>query len=155
MKNLVNLLKKTNKTISSMESCTGGLLANEITNINGSSLVFKLGLVTYSNEFKMYFGVSKDTIDKYSVYSKEVADEMAFIVSSISKSDYGVGITGQLGAKDPNNDFDNINLVFVSIYEKEKNKYYSFNINPVGASRIEKKICVINFVKEKLYEICK
>lgn len=155
MKNLVNLLKKTNKTISSMESCTGGLLANEITNINGSSLVFKLGLVTYSNEFKMYFGVSKDTIDKYSVYSKEVADEMAFIVSSISKSDYGVGITGQLGAKDPNNDFDNINLVFVSIYEKEKNKYYSFNINAVGASRIEKKICVVNFVKEKLYEICK
>ena len=155
MKNLVNLLKKTNKTISSMESCTGGLFASEITNIDGSSLVFKLGLVTYSNEFKMYFGVSKDTIDKYSVYSKEVADEMAFIVSSISKSDYGVGITGQLGAKDPNNDFDNINLVFVSIYEKEKNKYYSFNINPVGASRIEKKICVVNFVKEKLYEICK
>ena len=155
MKKLVDLLKKYNKTISSMESCTGGLFASEITNIDGSSNVFNLGLVTYSNEFKMYFGVSKDTIDKYSVYSKEVADEMAFIVSSISKSDYGVGITGQLGAKDPNNDFDNINLVFVSIYEKEKNKYYSFNINPVGGSRIEKKICVVNFVKEKLYEICK
>ena len=62
MKELIKFLINKNKTISCMESCTGGLLANEITNIDGASNVFKLGLVTYSNEYKEYFGVSKQTI---------------------------------------------------------------------------------------------
>ena len=155
MKNLVNLLKEKNKTISSMESCTGGLFANEITNIDGSSNIFKLGLITYSNEYKEYFGVRKETIDEYTVYSNEVSKEMAKKVQNISKSDFSIGITGMLGAIDPNNKSNNLNSVYITIYAKEDNKYYDFKIEAIGNTRKEKKEFVVSYIKEKLYEICK
>ena len=69
---VVQKLIKLNKTISTMESCTGGMLASTITNVEGSSEIFKFGAVTYSNEYKIKLGVNIDVIDKYSVYSKEV-----------------------------------------------------------------------------------
>ena len=155
MKKLVNLLKKCNKTISSMESCTGGLFASEITNIDGSSNVFNLGLITYSNEYKIYFGVSKNTINTYTVYSRQVAEEMANKVTNIAKSDYGVGITGQLGSKDPKNNSNEINAVYISIYDKSNNKYYTYKIDAKGSNKFEKKKYIVNYIKEKLYEICK
>lgn len=93
---IVKILKEKNKTISFMESCTGGFLANEITNVSGASNVLKVSLVTYSNEYKMNFGVTKNTLDKYTVYSKETAKEMAKSVSNFAASDFGVGITGEL-----------------------------------------------------------
>ena len=155
MENLVNILKSKNQTISCMESCTGGLLASELTNINGSSDVFKLGLVTYSNEYKEYFGVSKQTIEKYTVYSNEVSKEMAKRISEIAKSDFGIGITGQLGTKDLNNNSNKINTVYISIYSKENDKYYNYIIDAKGEKKFQKKCFVINYIKEKLYEICK
>ena len=155
MKDLIDVLKNSNKTISCMESCTGGMLANEITNIEGASNVFKLGLVTYSNEFKVYFGVSNKTIEEYSVYSNNVSKEMAKQVSRISSSDYSIGITGMLGNIDPNNKCDNLNVVYISIYSKEKDECYNYKIEVAGNTRKEKKEQVINFIKEKLYGICK
>ena len=56
------------QTVSTMESCTGGAVVNAITNIPGASQVLKYSAVTYCNEFKIKMGVSKDVIDKYSVY---------------------------------------------------------------------------------------
>lgn len=93
---IVNFLKESHQTISFMESCTGGYLANEITNISGASNVLKVSLVTYSNEYKIKFGVTKKTIDKYTVYSKETAMEMAKNVSDFANSDYSIGVTGEL-----------------------------------------------------------
>lgn len=151
MEKLVNLLKNKNKTISSMESCTGGLFASEITNVNGSSHVFKLGLVTYSNEYKEYFGVSKQTINEYTVYSSQVSNEMAKVVCNIAKSDFAVGITGILGSIDSNE----INSVYISIYNKENHQYYDYKIEAIGKTRLEKKKYIIQFIKERLYEICK
>jgi PncC family amidohydrolase len=99
MKNLnekiVKILNEQNKTISFMESCTGGFLANEITNVSGASNVLKVSLVTYSNEYKMKFGVTKDTLDKYTVYSIETAKEMAKQVSDFADSSIGIGVTGE------------------------------------------------------------
>lgn len=155
MENLVNLLKNNNQTISSMESCTGGLFASELTNINGSSDVFKLGLITYCNEFKEYFGISNKTIEKYTVYSNEVSDEMAKAVSNIAKSNFGVGITGQLGTKDLKNNSSKLNTVYISIYSKDNDKCYNYLIEPIGENKFRKKCFVINYIKEKLYEICK
>lgn len=155
MEKLVKLLKNRNKTISSMESCTGGLFASEITNIDGSSAVFKLGLVTYSNEFKEWFGVSKEIINEYTVYSNEVSKEMAKRVCDISKSDFSIGITGMLGVVDPNNKSDEINSVYISIYNKEKNENYAYKIEAKGNTRKEKKENIVEFVKERLHEICK
>ena len=129
MEEIVKKLKSKSQTISTMESCTGGLLASEITNVNGSSDVFKLGLVTYSNEYKIYFGVSSKTINEYTVYSNKVSREMAKRVCEISKSDYGVGITGQLGVKDPNNKSDEINLVYITIYNFNDNIFYDYKLD--------------------------
>lgn len=131
MEEIVKKLKSRNQTISTMESCTGGLLASEITNVNGSSDVFKLGLVTYSNEYKIYFGVSSKTINEYTVYSNKVSREMAKRVCEISKSDYGVGITGQLGVKDPNNKSDEINLVYITIYNFNDNIFYDYKLDAI------------------------
>ena len=155
MEKLVNLLKNKKKTISLMESCTGGLFASEITNVEGASDVFKLGLVTYSNEYKEYFGVSKHVINEYTVYSNNTSEEMAKVVSKIAKSDFSVGITGMLGVIDTNNKSKDINSVFASIYDKENDKCYDYKITAIGETRFEKKKFIINFLKEKLYEICK
>ncbi len=155
MKKIIKILKEKNKTISCMESCTGGMLSNEITNIEGASSVFKLGLVTYSNEFKEYFGVSNKTIKEYSVYSNNVSEEMAKRVCKISDSNYSIGITGMLGNVDPNNVSNNLNDVYISIYSKEENKCFNYKIEAIGKNRLEKKQFIINFVKEKLYGICK
>ena len=95
-KEIVEMLKISKKTIACMESCTGGYLANEITNISGASEVLKVSLVTYSNEYKIKFGVNKQTIDKYTVYSNETAEEMAKTVSDFANSDFGIGITRKL-----------------------------------------------------------
>ena len=154
MEKLVNLLKKKKKTISLMESCTGGLFASEITNIDGSSEIFKLGLVTYCNEFKEYFGVSKQTIEEYTVYSNNISREMAKVSCNIAKSDISVGITGMLGAIDPNNKCNEINSVYISIYSKENDKYFDYKIKAIGKTRLEKKKYIINYIKERLYEIC-
>ena len=98
-----------------MESCTGGALVNEITNIEGASNVLKYSAVTYSNEFKIKMGVSEETIDKYSVYSLEVARKMSKQISLFADSNYGVGITGKLSRPDENNLYGDDNTVFVSI----------------------------------------
>ena len=65
MKRVIEKLKQKNKTISTMESCTGGGVANVITNIEGASEVLKFSAVTYSNEYKIKMGVSSEVIDKY------------------------------------------------------------------------------------------
>ena len=91
---IVNKLINNNKTISTMESCTGGLLASSLTDIEGASEVIKFSAVTYSNEFKIKMGVSEKVINTYSVYSIETAIEMSKNISSFTNSNYGIGITG-------------------------------------------------------------
>ena len=155
MENLIKFLKNRNQTISCMESCTGGMLSSEITNIDGSSDVFNVGLVTYSNNWKEYFGVNKETIETYTVYSIEVAKEMAKAVSNFAKSDWGIGITGQLGKKDLKNNSNKLNTVYLAIYDKNSNKSFDYILEPVGENKFEKKQDVIKNIKERFYEICK
>lgn len=153
MKKIIKILTLKNKTISTMESCTGGGVANQITNIEGASEVLKFSAVTYSNEFKIKMGVSNKTIDKYSVYSIEVAKEMSKSISDFTNSSLGIGITGKLNRVDVNNPFGEDNVVFISIYDKEKNKYYTEKLEVKEKSRKENKEMVINLIKEKLLEI--
>ena len=153
MKKIIEKLKNKNKTISTMESCTGGYLANIITNIEGVSDVFKFSAVTYSNEYKIKMGVSSNIIDKYSVYSLETAMEMSKKISNFANSNYGVGITGKLNRVDKNNLYGSDNTVYISIYDKDIDLCYNYSINVNKEDRIENKELVINFVKEKLLEI--
>ncbi len=143
-KNIIEKLTNDNKTISTMESCTGGGVSNAITNCEGASEVLKYSAVTYSNEYKIKMGVSKEVIDKYSVYSIETAKEMAKAISKYTNSNYGVGITGKLNRVDKRNPFGEDNVVFVSIYDKDNDKYYDSKIEAVKSSRSENKELVIN-----------
>lgn len=153
MKEIIEELIKYNKKISTMESCTGGGLANVITNIEGASEVFCFSAVTYSNEYKIKMGVSKDTIDKYSVYSFEVANEMSRVISIYTNSNYGIGITGKLNRLDKNNLYGKDNVVYISIYDRENNKYYNNLLEVNLSSREENKDLVINKVISMLKEI--
>jgi PncC family amidohydrolase len=127
-----------------MESCTGGALANAITNIEGASEVFKFGAVTYSNEFKLKMGVDANVIEEYSVYSMETATEMAQKISLFANVDYGIGITGKLNRVDRRNLYGLNNIVFVSIYDKGQNKFINEKIEATLETRVLNKELVIN-----------
>lgn len=152
-KRIIKELTKQKKTISTMESCTGGGVVNEITNISGASDVIKFSAVTYSNEYKIKMGVGKKTIEKYTVYSKETAEEMAKTISTFTNSDYGIGITGKLNRVDKNNPFGKDNLVYVSIYEKAKNKFHNFIVKATKSTRKQNKHLVIEKIVEELENI--
>ena len=143
MEKLVNILIEKKKTISTMESCTGGAFVNEVTNISGASEVLKFSAVTYSNEFKIKMGVDSDIIDKYSVYSMEVAKCMSKEISDFADSDYGIGITGKINRSDKFNMYGEDNLVFVSIYDRCNDKYYSLSIEMMDVSRSDNKIMIV------------
>ncbi len=150
MKEVVNRLIELNRTISTMESCTGGGLVNAITNIEGSSRVIKYSAITYSNEFKIKMGVSKEIIDKYTVYSLETAKEMSKKISLFTDSDYGIGITGKLNRVDENNLYGNDNRVFISFYDKNNDNYYTLTIDVDEKSREDNKSLIINIISNEL-----
>ena len=153
MKKVVDRLIEKNKTISSMESCTGGGFANMVTNIPGASDVFKFSAVTYSNEFKIRMGVDSEIIDKYSVYSIECAKSMSKNISDFTDSSYGVGITGKINRADKNNMNGSDNLVYVSIYDRDLDKYYTMSIDTIDGSREENKRMIIRNIVELLLTI--
>jgi len=124
MKNLTNkivqkLVKKKFK-ISFVESCTGGLLSSSITSVSGSSKIFDLGLITYSNKAKTnILKVPKKIIDKYGAVSKECCLLMVKNLSKISKANISVSITGIAG---PNGGtkLKPVGLVYVGIKKGKK-----------------------------------
>ena len=95
-KTLVEILLKNNMTISFAESCTGGMLASTLINVSGSSNVINESYVTYSEEAKMrILGVSKETLNKYTVYSSEVAEEMAEGFKKVTHANVCASVTGK------------------------------------------------------------
>lgn len=118
---IVNQLIEKELTISTMESCTGGGIANAITNISGASSVIKESFVTYCNEAKIKHGVPEVLIEQYTVYSPEVAVAMAKAAKEQTGSNIGIGVTGQLGRIDPANPVDKLNKVWFSIIDEENN----------------------------------
>ena len=153
MKEIVERLISENKTIATMESCTGGNLVNEITNIDGSSNVLKFSAITYSNEYKIKMGVDKELIDKYTVYSMEVAKDMSLKISQFASSNYGIGITGKLNRIDENNLFGNDNAVFISIYDRRKDEYFTKKIEVRYTNRFQNKNQVVEEIIKMLKEI--
>lgn len=153
MKEVVEFLTKKQKTISTMESCSGGYIVNAITNIEGASEVLKFSAVTYSNDFKIKMGVPKEIIEKYTVYSIEVAKEMSKTISLYTNSDYGIGVTGKLNRADQNNPYGEDNIVYISIYEKEKDKFTTTSIIADQKTREKNKEKVCNSIQEELLKM--
>lgn len=150
---IVKKLINNKETISSMESCTAGYFATTITNVSGASEVLKYSAVTYSNEYKVKMGVPQEIIDKYTVYSIEVARSMSKEISEFADSTYGVGITGQIGRIDPANNTGNINEIFVSIYNRKTDKYHNLTINTNKETRLENKKYIVDKILEELLNI--
>ncbi|MCI6932634.1 MAG: nicotinamide-nucleotide amidohydrolase family protein [Tenericutes bacterium] len=155
MRDVVNLLIEKKMTIATMESCTGGFVASSITDIDGSSSVLKFSAVTYSNEYKIKMGVSKEVIDKYSVYSMNVAREMAKKISNFANSDIGVGITGKINRVDENNLFGDNNKIYYAIYDKNSDKYYEYELIAINDTRLNNKKYIMENISKNLLEIYK
>ena len=112
---VVKLLTKKKLKISFAESCTGGLLSSSITSVSGSSKVFTLGLVTYSNQAKMnILKVPKRIIIKHGAVSYETCLFMVKNLNKISKTNISVSITGVAGPKGGTKQKP-VGLVFIGI----------------------------------------
>ena len=128
---IVKLLTKKKLTVSFAESCTGGLLASSITSISGSSKVFNMGLVTYSNNAKVkLLQVPKKTITKYGAVSYETCLSMVKNLSKISKSNISISITGVAGPSGGTKEKP-VGLVYI------------------GLKKVSKKIVKKNYFKSK------
>lgn len=118
-KRVVKLLMEKNMTLSSAESCTGGLFSQEVTNISGASQIFDRGIVTYSNNAKMEeLGVRTETLDAFGAVSKETAYEMAEGVRKVSGTDIGVSVTGIAGPTGATKEKP-VGLVYIGISTKD------------------------------------
>ena len=142
------LIKK-KLTISLAESCTGGLLAHNLTKLANSSKYFQMGLTTYSNKAKIkILKVNKNIIYKYGAVSNECCKAMVLNLSKISKSKINVSITGIAGPGGGSKDKP-IGLVYIGIKKGKtllikKNKFKSKNRNSIQKSTIRNVIKIIS-----------
>ena len=137
-RNIIKKLSKKKLKISFAESCTGGLLSSAITTVSGSSKVFNLGLVTYSNQSKIkVLKVAKKIIRKYGAASEQVCKAMAKSVSKIGKTSMSVSVTGIAG---PNGGTRKkpVGLVYVGIKKGNKISIKKYLFKNKGRSYIQK-----------------
>ena len=150
---IVRLLTKKRLKISFAESCTGGLLSSSITSISGSSKVFTLGLVTYSNQSKIsILKVPKSIIRKNGAVSYETCLSMVKNLSKISKTNISVSITGIAGPKGGAKEKP-VGLVFIGIKKGNKTlvkKYLFKNKKRISIQRaaiIKALNLILSFIK--------
>tara|TARA_B100001057_G_scaffold416210_1_gene434121 strand:- start:1390 stop:1860 length:471 start_codon:yes stop_codon:yes gene_type:complete len=152
-KKLIKFLKKKKLKISFAESCTGGLMSSVITSNDGSSSIFKLALITYSNESKIkILKVPKKIIKKYGAVSVQCCMCMVNNLSKISNSQINVSVTGIAGPKGGSKDKP-VGLVFIGLKFKKKmfvNKYLFQN-----KSRVNFQKAVVNTVIKIVLSIIK
>ena len=135
---IVKLLKRKRLKLSVVESCTGGMLSSALTSVSGSSKVFTLGLVTYSNQSKNHvLKVPKQIIRKHGAVSMQCCLSMINNLSKISKTNISVSITGIAGPsggtkKKP------VGLVYVGIKKGNKFKIHKCLFKNKGRSYIQK-----------------
>ena len=135
---IVKLLKNKKLKISFVESCTGGMLSSTITSVSGSSKVFNLGLVTYSNESKIkILKVPKKIIRKYGAVSKQVCKIMVRNVSRIGKTNMSVSVTGIAGPKGGTKNKP-VGLIYVGIKKGNKISIRKYLFKNKGRSYIQR-----------------
>lgn len=152
---IVALLSKNDLSITTAESCTGGLLSATIVSVPGASDVFKGGYITYSNKLKKnVIGVKKSSLEKYGAVSEQVAAEMAKGAKDEAKADVAVSVTGIAGpgggtAEKP------VGLVYIGCAVKDKvfvNKYlFNGNRNKVRESSVAAALAMIRMYVSEVY----
>ena len=142
-------LIKNKLTISVAESCTGGLLAHNLTKLANSSKYFQMGLITYSNQAKIeILKVNKKIINKYGAVSKECCKSMVQNLSKISKSKINISITGIAGPGGGSKDKP-IGLVYIGLKKGNKiiikeNKFKSKNRFLIQKATVKTSLKIIN-----------
>ena len=149
---ITRVLIEKKRTISTMESCTCGLVATLLTNIQGASAIMKGAYVTYSNEAKIKNGVSKLDINVYGVYSEEVAKDMAEACKKEYGAYIGVGVTGVIDRPDPNNATKNP-AIYYAICVEDKVITKKFTIPEEYQDRLTRKIYAVKIIGENLLEV--
>ena len=137
-KKIVSLLKRKKLKISFAESCTGGLLSSAITSVSGSSKVFTLGLVAYSNQSKIKaLKVPKNIIRKYGSVSEQVCLAMLKNLNKISKTNISVSITGIAGPSG-GTEIKPVGLVYVGIKKGNRAEVKKYLFKNKGRSYIQR-----------------
>ena len=137
-KKIVNLLTRKKLKIAVAESCTGGMLSSAITSVSGSSKVFNLGLVAYSNQSKIkVLKVSKNIMRKYGSVSEQVCKAMVKNVSKIGKANISVSITGIAGPSGGTK-IKPVGLVYVGIKKSNRTEVKKYLFKNKGRSHIQK-----------------
>ena len=149
-KKIGEILVQKGLTISTAESCTGGLLSSKLTDVSGSSNYIKLNLVTYANEVKhRILGVTLETLEKYGAVSEECELEMAQGLHKLTQSDICVSTTGIAGptggsTKKP------VGLMYSAIYTPQKHQIYKILLSP-NIDRVEMKEKFTEIVLNNIY----
>ncbi len=134
---IIQLAKSKNSTVSTAESCTGGLIGHRLTEVSGSSDVYKGGFVVYNNESKIdLLGVDKSILIKYGAVSEETAQAMAKNVTNIFASDYGISVTGIAGPSG-GTDKKPVGLVYIGFAKNDDVKVKKFHF---GTDRKKNKL---------------
>lgn len=147
---VAKLLKDRKLTIATAESCTGGLMANFLTDIPGSSEYFLRGVIVYSNKSKVdLLGVPKELIEGYGAVSSEVVESMASGVKKLSGTDIGVGISGIAG---PGGGTDEkpVGTVYIGVNFKDQAVFsnrYSFHGSRKEIKQISSK-CALDIIRK-------
>ena len=156
-KAVVDLLIANKLTVSTVESCTGGMLAARLINVSGVSDVYKSGYITYSNKAKRrILGIKKGLLEKKGAVSEEVAKEMAKGAAAISRAEVAVSITGIAGPGGGTEEKP-VGLVYIacSVCGKIKVRKYNFRGNrakiretAVSSALILMRQCVLEYYSE-------
>ena len=137
-KKIVLLLKKKKMDLAIAESCTGGMLSSDIISVSGSSKVFTMGLVTYSNEAKTgILQIPQKIIKKYGAVSVQCCLAMVNNLSKISKSKVCVSVTGIAGPKGGSK-LKPVGLVYIGIRVGKKVVINKYNFKNKGRAYIQK-----------------
>ncbi len=135
---IIKLLKKKRLKLAVVESCTGGMLSSTITSVQGSSKIFTMGLVTYSNESKnRLLKIPKQIIKKYGAVSNQCCFSMVNNLSKISKSHITISITGIAGPGGGTKQKP-VGLVYLGIKRNKKIKVNKYLFKNKGRSNIQK-----------------
>ncbi len=145
---VVDLLNRYHLTITTAESCTGGLVSSRLINVTGASSVIKQGFVTYADEAKQkYLQVKQETLDQYTAVSNKTAEEMAIGAALTTGSEVSVSVSG-LAGPDGGTDTIPVGTVFIGCYCKDKalvkEFHFSGNRNKVRESAV---IAALNLVR--------
>jgi len=143
------ILKDKKLTVASAESCSGGLIANTLTNISGSSEYFDRGVVTYTNNSKIeLLNIPEEILNKYGAVSEQVAKAMAEAIRKKSNVDMGISTTGIAGPTGGTKEKP-VGLVYIALSTKDETFIKKFQFS---GTRLENKESTCNAALQMLYD---